>query len=175
MRITDITNKFVDQIPCRGVYMKAEWVDDVMTLSHNYGDNSPIAEIYDYKDPKNFRLRLHPHTGRSYNSQSHKNRVDSVLWSIQAEDKSKRWGSRRYHAYIRSAVKLWDSNLEVEYHLQKPMEFVLTDGRLTLDYRQLESNAYPDGTPTPTPDVEPNTNSNLQSVNSKLTAILAGV
>lgn len=169
MRLMEITNKFVDLRNCRGLGMKAWWDVDTMVLKYN-GDL--IAEIFDYKDSKNFRLRLHPFMGRSYNRQAYKNRIDSVLRSIQAEDKQKRYPERRYYSFVRGFIKVWDSKVKAEYELLHPLEFVYINSRLVIDYEKLEKIAYSDES---APVVELEVNSNLQDLNSKLTAILQGV
>lgn len=174
MRIKTITDKFIDRRNCSGAYMKSTYDRETQTQILAYRRNSDklIAEIYDYKNPQNYRLRIHPHPSYSGRT-AHNNRVYQILFGIQMpEGRNGNWQEFRYSTYIRYAIKVWDRKVSVEYELKKPMEFQLTDGRLTIDYKVLEQSAYPDETPAP---VVLDENSNLQSVNNKLTAILAGV
>lgn len=173
MRIKDITDKFVNLRTCSGAYMRARYNSETksMVLTHRYSGNT-IAEIFDYTNSSNYRLRLHPYVSRSDGRTSHNNRLHEVLRSIQYPENNGNWEMFRYSTYIRYSVKVWDRKLSAEYQLDKPMEFIFRDGRLTLDYRQLESHAFPE---EPTPIVGLDTNSNIQTVDNKLNAILAGV
>jgi hypothetical protein len=85
------------------------------------------------------------------------------------------WTNVRYSSHIRYSAKVYDRELCAEYDLKHPMEFALVDGKLTLDYKVLERNAFPNATPTEVVEIELDANSNLTSVSNKLTAILAGV
>lgn len=175
MRISNITDRFVALQARSGCSMRSSWDSETKTQTLRYGrEGSLIAEIFDYTDQKNYRLRIHPNKER-WGRTAHSNRLYAVLVSVQRPDKDTDWSNVRYSTHIRYALKVWDRKLSAEYELYKaPMEFTLKDGRLVMDYAHLESNAFPDEE-KPTPVVELNSNSNLQSVNSKLTAILQGV
>jgi len=173
MRIKTITDKFTDLRICSGAYMQSRFDRETQTQHLTYRLNgNPIADIYDYKDSNNYRLRIwgvDRYGGRT----SHNNRVDQVLRSVQMKGKSD-WAFFRYSSYIRYALRVVDRNLRIEYELMKdkPMEFTYIDGRLTLDYSHYERFANTDKSATP---VALETNSNLSSVESKLTNILGGL
>lgn len=164
MRIATVTDKFVSLDNVSGCYMKARWEGQTMRLTYRTSGNL-IAEIYDYTNKHNYRLRLHPLTER-YGVTSHNNRLWQVLRSIQNDD-------TRYSTFVHYGLHLYDRKLCVRYSLGKhPIELQFTDGKLVIDYKQLESNAIE--TPiAPTP-VELDTNSNLQTVNDRLTTIIQG-
>jgi hypothetical protein len=173
MRINHITDHFVRLNTRSGCYMHSIWHNETktMALSHR-GSGNLIAEIYDYTDANNFRLRLHPNREK-YARSSHTNRLCAVLTSVQKSN-GRDWDSVRYSSFIRYAIKVWDRKLTIEYELKDlPLEFAMVDGKLTIDYRVLESGAFPNATPAPV--VEPNTNDSLRSVSSRLTTILQGV
>lgn len=175
MRIKTITDKFANLENRRGAYMVSEWDRETKTQRLTYRlDGRPIAEIYEYVNDKNYRLRVHPYSGYT-GRMAHNNRVHALLWSVQMPDMKadNRWDLFRYSTYIRYSLKLYDRKLQAEYELGKgAMEFIYCDGRLTLDYHHLESLASPDK-PTPTPTLDEN--SNLTTVNEQLNAIMAGV
>lgn len=174
MRIVDVTNRFVKRENRSGCYMKSEYDRETATQRLVYrNDGNLIAEIYDYKDPKNFRLRIHPkprYCGRT----EHINRVSAVLRSVQMQDHTD-WDFYRYSAFISYSLKIHDRKLSAEYRIENhPLEFSFVDGRLFLDYQVLESHAFPEETPVTTP-VSLESNSSLQSVSTRLTTILQGV
>lgn len=173
MRIMDITNRFVSLDNRSGCDMRARWEDNVMTLRYRH-DGKPIADIYDYKDRNNFRLRVYPRAGYTGRS-GHMNRVHAVLRSVQMPDSQGNWDDFRYSAFIHYSLRIHDRKLNAEYELRedKPIEFAYIDGKLTMDYQALERTAFPNAIPQPV--VEPNANSNLRSVTSRLTTILQGV
>lgn len=173
MRIKDVTDRFAKLENRSGCYMRSRWNSETQsqTLTHK-GSGNLIAEIYEFKNPENYRLRLHPYI-RYDGRTSHNNRLHEVLRSIQYPDNNGNWEQFRYSTYIRYSLKVWDRKLSSEYELQRPMEFIYQDGRLTLDYQHFESLAFPEA-PTTTP-VALDENSNLQTLDNKLNAILAGV
>lgn len=163
MRIATITDKFVSLENVSGCYMKARWEGRTMRLTYRTSDNL-IAEIYDYKNKHNYRLRLHPLT-EQYGVTSYNNRLYQVLRSVQSDD------TTRYSTFVHYGLHLYDRKLCVRYSLSKhPIELQFTDGNLVIDYQQLESNAV-ETAPKP---VELDTNSNLQTVNDRLTTIIQG-
>jgi hypothetical protein len=174
MRIVDITHRFARLEKRSGAYMRSWWNSDTssMVLSYSWGDKAPIAEIYDYKDRENFRLRIFTRPNKAGRTE-HINRVSYVLQSVQRSVVDD-WNRVRYSAYIQYELKIYDRELRAAYNIERTMEFVFRDGRLVLDYAHLESQAFPNEA-TPPPQTTPNANSNLQSVDSKLNAILAGV
>lgn len=175
MRISVITNKFVDRKNCSGAYMLSRWNMETKTQSLTYRlDGRPIADIYDFKDSKNYRLRIWAYPDWSGRT-AHNNRLYNVLQSVQMPNGRDDWEKFRYSTYIRYALKVWDRKLSAEYELRKdaPMEFIFKDGSLVLDYKHFESFATPTAS-TPEP-IALDENSNLQTVSNKLNAILAGV
>ena len=175
MRIIDITNKFVNVRDCRGADMVSRFNSETTSQMLTYkGSGDPIAEIYEYKSCKNFRLRLFPNAHYSGRI-SHNHRLHAVLQSIQMPDTGERkWDLFRYSTFIRYSVKVYDRKLNIEYELKRPMEFIFRDGRLTIDYAHLESLAFPEDTAVGTVPV-PSENSNLNTITMQLNAILAGV
>jgi hypothetical protein len=173
MRIKTITDKFVNRKQSAGCYMQVRNQEGVTTIRYRLSGN-PIAEIYDYKDSNNYRLRVYPCKER-YGRNGHNNRVGQILRSVQMiHDRD--WANIRYDTFIHYSLRVHDRKLNAEYVLEKyPLELVYRDGKLMLDYQSLESHAYEDESPTPVVIIEPNANSNLASVSNKLTAILAGV
>lgn len=174
MRISDITDRFIRQEKRSGAYMQSLHTDDGMMLRYTY-NSQPIAEIYDYKDPQNYRLRLHPR--QRAGKTEHNNRLNAVLVSVQklaSSDGS--WANVRYSTHVRYSLKVYDQNLESEYTIKDyPMEFVLKDGRLTIDYVALEARVTVSDTSTEHyPKVVAGSSTSLQNVNSELNAILAG-
>lgn len=174
MRITAVTDKFARLESRSGCGMRSVYDGESQAQQLKFR-GTLIAEIYNYQDPKNFRLRLYPR-GRYMGKTEYVNRMQAVLVSIQTKDiTDSRWEHIRYTSFCRYDVKIYDRKLDAEYKLRQdhPMEFAFVDGSLTLDYRHLESRAFPDKPVIviPTPD----SNSNLTSVSNKLTAILAGV
>ena len=170
MRIKYITDKFASLENRSGAYMCSYWDRENQTQVLKWRTSgNPIAEIYDYKSPTNYRLRLHPkekYCGRT----EHINRLDAVLRSVQGNGS---WDTIRYQAFIHYNLQISDRKLHNTYQIEiYPLEFQLTDGKLTLDYKALEQNVFPNETPT---EVKLDTNSNLQTASNKLTAILAGV
>lgn len=166
MRIATVTDKFVSLDNVSGCYMKARWEGQTMRLTYRTSGN-PIAEIYDYTNKHNYRLRLHPLT-EEYGVTSHNNRLRQVLRSIQGD------APPRYSTFVHYGLQLYDRKLCVRYMFGKhPIELQLTDGNLVIDYQQLESNAVE--TPIAPKPVELDTNSNLQTVNDRLTTIIQGV
>lgn len=177
MRISDITDKFARRTTCSGALMRSRYDRETKTQQLTYRvSGNPIADIFDYKSPNDFRLRIHPYA-RYDGRNSHNNRLYAVLQSVQktiGDDGRIDWDFFRYSTYIRYAIKLWDRKLSVEYELRNnPMEFHFLNGRLNLDYNHLESFALPNQ-PTTVP-VAVSENSNLTSVTNELNAILAGV
>lgn len=173
MRISQITDHFVQRNTRSGCYTRSIWDSENQTqqLIHRHSRN-PIAEIYDYKDANNYRLRLHPNKER-YGRNGHNNRLYAVLTSVQKSN-GRSWDYVRYSTHIRYSLKVWDRKLNTEYDLgDSPMEFIFRDGRLTLDYAHFEKRAFPQETTTPV--VELNDNANLRSVSTRLTNILQGV
>ena len=174
MRINDITKKFVNVRDCKGAGMISRFNSETKSqlLTHKYSGN-PIAEIYEYKDCKNFRLRLFPHA-RYDGKTSHNNRLCSVLRNVQLPDVSKQWELYRYSTYVRYSVRVYDRNLTIEYDMKRPMEFIFRNGKLTIDYAHLESFAYPESSSA---GVVPaiSENSNLNTITTQLNAIMAGV
>lgn len=174
MRILEVTDKFVSRQTRSGCYMHSKWDSETDTQKLVYRNGNPIADIYDFKDSKNFRLRLYPkqrYCGRT----EHINRLHSVLRSVQMQDTPTNWDMFRYSAHINYQLKVHDRKLSAEYPIedQRTLEFQFTDGRLVLDYVHLENQAFPNATPTPV--VALDTNSNLRTVSSRLTTILQGV
>lgn len=176
MRIADVTDSFVSLEKRSGCYMRSEYdpTTKTQTLRNTFGDNAPIAEIYDIVDKNNYRLRLHPKQQRYVGKTSHNNRLYQVLRSIQHPQGNTDWELFRYSTHVQYTIKVYDRKLNISYNLEdRPLEFQFTDGRLTIDYQQLERGANPTQ-PAPVA-VELDANDNLTSVDNKLTAILAGV
>lgn len=175
MRIAQVTDHFVMRNNRSGCYMRSVWDRENQTMQLIYrGSRNPIAEIFDYKDTNNYRLRLHPNKERYSGRNGHNNRLYAVLTSVQKSE-GRSWDYCRYSTHIRYSLKVWDRKLNSEYDLgDTPMEFIFRDGRLTLDYAHYEKRAFPDA-PAPTPVVELNDNANLRSVSTRLTNILQGV
>lgn len=174
MRINHVTDKFVKLEKRSGCNMRSVWDSENRTQTLMYSHSrDPIAEIYDYRDSKNFRLRLHPLQQR-YGKISHNNRLNALLRSVQMPSGSSGWENFRYSTFVHYSVRVYDRRLNAEYVLnERPMEFQLRDGVLTIDYQALETSVFPDATPV-TPHVEID-NSNLRSVSTRLTTILQGV
>ena len=174
MRILELTDRFVRREERSGCYMRSRYDRETKTMTLKYHNENLIAEIYDYKDSKNFRLRIHPKV-RGYNGRmEHINRINAVLRSVQMQVEPKDWENFRYSAFINYSLKIHDRKAGAEYKIENhPMEFQLSDGRLVLDYTVLERSAFPEAE-TPKP-VTLESNSNLENVSNKLTAILAGV
>lgn len=176
MRIKTITDKFSNLQDCRGAYMVSKWDRETKTQRLTYRlDGRAIADIYEYVNDRNFRLRVYPYDGYTGRT-AHVNRIHSIFWSAQTPaEGSINWDLFRYSAHIRYALKVYDRKLQIEYELEnRPMEFIYRDGALTLDYQHLESMAFPDKSkPTVAPTLDEN--SNLQTVNEQLNAIMAGV
>ena len=176
MRINEVTDRFVNRQKRSGCYMQSIPQDDGSVILRNtYGDRELIAEIYDYRDINNYRLRIFPTKGR-YDRTSMNNRISAVLVSVQKSN-GRSWDNVRYSSHIRYGIKIYDRKLEAEYGLREhfPLEFAFNEGRLTLDYKELESKAFP--TDVKAQPIEPtiDPNSNIGTLNNRLTSILQGV
>lgn len=174
MRINDVTDRFARLENRSGCSMRSKYDSDTKSQQLLFR-GTVIAEIYDYKNPQNFRLRILPR-GRYMGKTEFINRIGAVFVSVQTKDaKENKWEHMRYSAHYRYDVKVYDRKLSAEYTLRTdhPMEFAFVDGQLTLDYAHLESRAFPEKPVVAVPI--PNENSNLSTVTMQLNAIMAGV
>lgn len=172
MTLRIITDAFVNGRVRRGSGMVIERNSNTsMSLRYRGGNQGLIAEIYERKDLKNFRLRIHPSLNTRYGRNAHSNRIHSVFLSVGGlTSSSSPWARIRYTTFIHYWQKVYDNKLNIEYRLlDKPLEFICVNGELVIDYELLEAGVTP---PKPTTPIE---STELETLNNKLTAIIQEV
>jgi hypothetical protein len=169
MTINYVCKRFIEGNPIKGAYMGVEIEGNKEVLYHRWSgtNKGPIAEIVDRQENGDFTLVLHPHV--NYGKTTHNNRIWGVLIALGGD-----YQNMRYNSYVRYDVIVHDKKLDVDYHLTgEPLKFNYKEGKLVVDYDDLESHAEPKQEEVKV--VEPSDNNNIKNEVERLTNILATV
>lgn len=166
MTIDYVCRRFVEGKPIRGAYMGASIDGEKEVLSHRWAgtDRGLIAEIVNRKENGDFTLILHPRSG-VYKT-SHNNRIWGVLLAVGRSDV-------RYSCHVRYNIWIHDRKLDINYNLERPIKFNYRNGKLLIDYADLESHVTPKEEQKPV--VEPSDNNNIKNELARISTILTTV